>query len=100
MDESIWLDLLSQSIAHITHTIHQVSYIMKDDDLGFATVFFALIFVPPFVTPGLFQARAQQYAEAWERSVEAVKAIGGTCVEVDYSPFQEARAALDGPEPS
>jgi hypothetical protein len=52
---------------------------------------------PRFVTPGLFQARAQQYAEAWERSVEAVKAIGGTCVEVDYSPFQEARAALDGP---
>lgn len=65
---------------------------------GLPHVFFALIFVPPpLVTPGLFQARAQQYAEAWERSVEAVKAIGGTCVEVDYSPFQEARSALDGP---
>ena len=24
------------------------------------------------------------------RSVEALQAIGGTCVEVDYAPFQEA----------
>ena len=36
------------------------------------------------------QARAQQYEEAWERSIEKVKQIGGTCVEVDYAPFQEA----------
>lgn len=52
----------------------------------------------PFVDFNSFgsaaQARAQQYAEAWERSVEAVKAIGGTCVEVDYSPFQEAANLL------
>ena len=36
------------------------------------------------------QARAQQYEEAWERSIEKVQQIGGTCVEVDYAPFQEA----------
>lgn len=52
----------------------------------------------PFVDFNSFgsaaQARAQQYAEAWERSVEAVKAIGGTCVEVDYAPFQEAANLL------
>ena len=41
------------------------------------------------------QARAQQYEEAWERSIEKVKQIGGTCVEVDYAPFQEA-AMVDG----
>ena len=51
MDESIWLDLLSQSIAHITHTIHQFRNIMKDD-FGFATFFFALIFVPSFCHTG------------------------------------------------
>lgn len=38
----------------------------------------------------ILQARAQQYEEAWERSIEKVKQIGGTCVEVDYAPFQEA----------
>lgn len=39
-------------------------------------------------------AQARSYEEAWERSVEAVKAIGGKCVEVDYAPFQEAAAML------
>ena len=64
---------------------------MKDDEFELAMTFFA--FLSSFATLHSVQARAQQYAEAWERSVEAVKAIGGTCVEVDYSPFQEARAA-------
>ncbi|CAK9055583.1 Allophanate hydrolase [Durusdinium trenchii] len=40
------------------------------------------------------QARAALYSEAWERSVDALKAIGGTCVEVDYAPFQEAANLL------
>mmetsp|Transcript_100990 Transcript_100990/g.253188 ORF Transcript_100990/g.253188 Transcript_100990/m.253188 type:complete len:652 (-) Transcript_100990:462-2417(-) len=40
------------------------------------------------------QARSQSYKEAWERSVESLKAIGGTCVEVDYAPFQEAAELL------
>ncbi|CAE7800190.1 atzF [Symbiodinium sp. CCMP2592] len=40
------------------------------------------------------QARAKEYAAAWDRSVEALQAIGGTCVEVDYSPFQEAANLL------
>ncbi|CAJ1457722.1 unnamed protein product [Effrenium voratum] len=40
------------------------------------------------------QARADDYRQAWERSVEALKAIGGTCVEVDYAPFQEAANLL------
>lgn len=39
-----------------------------------------------------FQARASQYSDAWDRSIEAMKAMGGTCVEVDYAPFQEADA--------
>eukprot|EP00439_Symbiodinium_sp_Y106_P001087 s1763_g1.t1 len=40
------------------------------------------------------QARAKEYAAAWDRSVEALQAIGGTCVEVDYAPFQEAANLL------
>ncbi|CAJ1345117.1 unnamed protein product [Effrenium voratum] len=40
------------------------------------------------------KARADDYRQAWERSVEALKAIGGTCVEVDYAPFQEAANLL------
>ena len=40
------------------------------------------------------EARAQQYEEAWEKSIEKVKQIGGTCVEVDYAPFQEAANLL------
>lgn len=44
----------------------------------------------PLILLSNLQARAQQYEEAWERSIEKVKQIGGTCVEVDYAPFQEA----------
>ncbi|CAE7256130.1 atzF [Symbiodinium natans] len=40
------------------------------------------------------RARAKDYAAAWDRSVEALQAIGGTCVEVDYAPFQEAANLL------
>jgi len=39
-------------------------------------------------------SRASGYREAWERSVESLKAVGGTCVEIDYSPFQEAADLL------
>lgn len=40
--------------------------------------------------------RAASFASAWQRSVEALQAAGGTCVEVDYEPFWEAAKLLYG----
>lgn len=42
--------------------------------------------------------RAPAFAEAWAKSLDALKALGGTCVEVDYTPFQNAATMLyEGP---
>lgn len=49
-----------------------------------------------FASFGNVGARAPAFAAAWEKSVAALKAIGGTCVEVDYTPFWEAAKLLYG----
>lgn len=44
------------------------------------------------------QHRTAAFAAAWAASVKALEAIGGTCVEVDYAPFQQtARLLYEGP---
>lgn len=40
--------------------------------------------------------RAAAYAGAWQKSIEALEAAGGTCVEVDYTPFWDAAKLLYG----
>lgn len=42
--------------------------------------------------------RAPGFAKAWQQSLDALKAVGGECVEVDYTPFHlTAKLLYEGP---